>query len=121
MEFGFESRPASRTPIVVVGDPGGGPPKWIREAWFGIEFEAVPTCHTDNSWRQSPDNERVENVPAWEVPATEAIDALFLAGQEEAAQWWVDNGYYENNISLGFSINSCEPLENVKPVFPDLN
>lgn len=111
--------PGDKLPVVVVGDPGGpNIPEYIREAWLGTEFSAEPEV---TKLRDFITDEPLEPQPVWKVDRIEAIHQLRLNGQDEAADWWVQQGLYEVGEVFCFDIRSCQPLTGEKIVFPELN
>lgn len=95
--------------VRVVGDPKGGVPAWIREAWLGVEFDAHPVRRpilVGGPWwkRRTPRS-------GWIVPAAEALDALRAAGRSDAVAWWEQSGYVANELQiLVFAQASCEQV-----------
>jgi hypothetical protein len=93
--------------VRVVGDPGGDPPRWVREAWLGVEFDAVATSgkvligSARRRWwyrrRQS----------GWKVSADEAVAALLAAHRHDAAAWWRSSGLLGGVTILVFAAESC--------------
>jgi hypothetical protein len=105
------ARTASFVRVRVVGDPGGDPPGWVRDAWLGIEFDAVASSRKvligsarRRWWVRS-------RARGWLVPADVAVDALNVAGQHEAAAWWRSSGLLGGVAVLVFRAGSCVPVD----------
>src|SRR5437764_11168234 len=96
--------------VRVVGDPGGDPPRWVREAWLGVEFDAVRitrrvrvgSSRGRRWWSQT-------RRGAWSVAADEAVSSLMTAGQADAAAWWESSGLLGGFTVLLFAADACEP------------
>jgi len=116
---GKEKHPRAKR-VRVVGDPEGGPPEWVRNAWLGVEFEAVPCLNTRVSYRESSSHKPTPTQPCWELPAQDAVAALREYGQYEAADWWESRGFCsdEQKKILAFRLDSCEPVDGSTVLFP---
>jgi hypothetical protein len=97
--------------VRVISDPGGDPPGWVRDAWLGIEFDAIANSRKvlvgstrGRWWARS-------RARGWVVPADVAVDALALAGQHEAAAWWHSSGLLGGVAVLVFRADSCVPVD----------
>ncbi|WP_354697980.1 hypothetical protein DSM112329_03639 [Paraconexibacter sp. AEG42_29] len=102
--------------VRVIGDPGGNPPDWVKEAWIGIEFDAV---RFEGKARIGSSRGRAwfakTRRGGWSVPADEAVAALAAAGRTEAADWWIATGQVDRFATLIFHAESCVPVETPGP------
>jgi hypothetical protein len=97
--------------VRVVGDPGGDPPKWIRDAWFGVELDAIHGRRIlVGSIRRPWWRPRMRRT-AWVVVGTEAVRALTDSGQHDAAAWWNGRSPHGPPRLLVFREDSCEPVD----------
>ena len=92
--------------VKVVGDPGGGHPQWVRDAWLGVEFEAEPADGNEPG-SDVLSGELVLMMSPWIVNTRDALTALFQSGRHDAFEWWWTHGYPEASGEFLFARTSC--------------
>ena len=110
--------------IRIISRPIGEAPEWVRDAWTGVELDALndqPTpmqtfgiFDTDTSWfgyiRYMLERKAV-TLSGFMVPSAAAIDVLSIKSPE-AAKWWHENcpEYLEEDMQFVFDAPSCEAM-----------
>lgn len=70
--------------VKVVKPPLDESPKWVREAWVGMQLPAHAR-RSDGGWRNRVHSRQ---APVFEVRTADAVEAFRQEGRHAAAQWW---------------------------------
>ncbi len=91
--YGFHFEPPrsslSHMLFKVVKAPSGGSPQWVRDAWVGVQFQALQGVPVTVPARASGEAE-VTQRRGYPANARDLLGLLALAN-EDAARWYLDN------------------------------
>jgi hypothetical protein len=73
----------------VVKAPSGGSPQWVRDAWIGVQFQALQGVAVTVPARASGEDGVTERR-GYPTNARELLGLLALVN-EDAARWYLDN------------------------------
>ena len=94
--------------------PDGEPPKWIREAWVGLELPCYPDAgHDPDRAEGALSGEKLKRNPfGFHVPQDLALEVLEQSRPASAA-WWRSQGFPHPGKNFCFSMPEVEVISGV--------